>query len=170
TAHDNQKYVTVKVLQGESRLARNNLKIGELSVEVPPGPKGQEAIEITYTYDVNALLEVEVRVVSTGLEKKIIIQSEENKMSEEEAAERMKVLSYLKLNPRDDEQNTLTLLRAERFYEEALGPQKETIGQAIDEFDHLMNVGNRMEIEKCRRKLDELLDDIESRDFTTLPS
>ncbi|MBQ1608135.1 MAG: Hsp70 family protein, partial [Lachnospiraceae bacterium] len=135
TAHDNQKYVTVKVLQGESRLARNNLKIGELSVEVPPGPKGQEAIEITYTYDVNSLLEVEVRVVSTGLEKKIIIQSEENRMSEEEAAERMKVLSYLKLNPRDDEQNTLTLLRAERFYEEALGPQKETIGQAIDEFD-----------------------------------
>ncbi|MBQ1826722.1 MAG: molecular chaperone HscC, partial [Erysipelotrichaceae bacterium] len=55
TAHDNQKFVTVKVLQGESRLARNNLKIGELSVEVPPGPKGQEAIEITYTYDVNSL-------------------------------------------------------------------------------------------------------------------
>ena len=91
-------------------------------------------------------------------------------MSEEEAAERMKVLSYLKLNPRDDEENTLTLLRAERLYEETLGPQKEQIGQAIDEFDHLMSVGNRLEIEKCRRKLNELLDDIESYDFTTLPS
>ena len=105
TAYDNQRYVTVKVLQGESYLARNNLLLGELTVDVPVGPKGKEAIEITYTYDINSLLQVEVKVVSTGLEKKAIIQSEDNKISEEEAAARFEKLQYLKQSPREEEEN-----------------------------------------------------------------
>ena len=69
TAHDNQTRVNVKILQGESRMAYNNLLLGELSVPVPAGPKGKEAVDITYTYDVNALLEVEVFVHSTGVRR-----------------------------------------------------------------------------------------------------
>lgn len=168
TAYDNQKYVTVKVLQGESRLAVNNLLLGELSIDVPAGPKGREAIEITYTYDVNSLLEVEVLVVSTGLKKKVIIQNQENKISEEEAEKRFERLQYLKQNPRDDEENTLALLRANRMYEETLGPDQEKIGEAIDEFNRTMNTGTRLEVENVRRKLLDLLDEIENKNFTGL--
>ena len=168
TAYDNQKYVTVKVLQGESRLAVNNLLLGELSIDVPAGPKGREAIEITYTYDVNSLLEVEVLVVSTGLKKKVIIQNQENKISEEEAEKRFERLQYLKQNPRDDEENTLALLRANRMYEETLGPDQEKIGEAIDEFNRTMNTGTRLEVENVRRKLLDLLDEIENKSFTGL--
>ena len=56
TAHDNQTRVVVKILQGESRLSSNNLLLGELSVPVPSGPKGKEAIDITYTYDILVIL------------------------------------------------------------------------------------------------------------------
>ena len=168
TAYDDQKYVTVKVLQGESRLAVNNLLLGELSIDVPAGPKGREAIEITYTYDVNSLLEVEVLVVSTGLKKKVIIQNQENKISEEEAEKRFERLQYLKQNPRDDEENTLALLRANRMYEETLGPDQEKIGEAIDEFNRTMNTGTRLEVENVRRKLLDLLDEIENKNFTGL--
>ena len=168
TAYDNQKYVTVKVLQGESRLAVNNLLLGELSIDVPAGPKGREAIEITYTYDVNSLLEVEVLVVSTGLKKKVIIQNQENKISEEEAEKRFERLQYLKQNPRDDEENTLALLRANRMFEETLGPDQEKIGEAIDEFNRTMNTGTRLEVENVRRKLLDLLDEIENKNFTGL--
>lgn len=168
TAYDDQKYVTVKVLQGESRLAVNNLLLGELSIDVPAGPKGREAIEITYTYDVNSLLEVEVLVVSTGLKKKVIIQNQENKISEEEAEKRFERLQYLKQNPRDDEENTLALLRANRMYEETLGPDQEKIAEAIDEFNRTMNTGTRLEVENVRRKLLDLLDEIENKNFTGL--
>jgi molecular chaperone DnaK (HSP70) len=81
TAHDNQKYVDVKILQGESRIADNNILLGKLTVEVPVGPKGQEAIEITYTYDIDALLEVEVKVLSTGVTKNAVIHDEETSLS-----------------------------------------------------------------------------------------
>ena len=170
TAHDNQKYVTVKVLQGESYMAKNNLLLGQLTVDVPVGPKGQEAIEITYTYDVNSLLEVEVKVLSTGVQKKAIIQSEENKMSEEEARQRFERLQYLKQNPRDDEENKLVMYRANRMYEEAYGPDKTRIGDMIGEFDVALANKTRLEIEITREKLSDLLDSIEKKDFQGLLS
>lgn len=170
TAHDNQKIVTVKVLQGESYMARNNLLLGSLTVEVPVGPKGQEAIEITYTYDVNSLLEVEVKVVSTGLQKKVIIQNEENKVSEEEARKRFERLQYLKQNPREEEENRLAMFRANRVYEESLGSDKDLIGEMIGEFDNALNNSTRLEVELTRKKLEDLLDEIENKGFTGLIS
>ncbi|MBE6125154.1 MAG: molecular chaperone HscC [Erysipelotrichaceae bacterium] len=170
TAHDNQKIVTVKVLQGESYMARNNLLLGSLTVEVPVGPKGQEAIEITYTYDVNSLLEVEVKVVSTGLQKKVIIQNEENKVSEEEARKRFERLQYLKQNPREEEENRLAMFRANRVYEESLGSDKDRIGEMIGEFDNALNNSTRLEVELTRKKLEDLLDEIENKGFTGLIS
>ncbi len=164
TAHDNQSYVNVKILQGESRLARNNLLLGEINVEVPVGPKGKEAVEITYTYDVDALLEVEVEVLSTGLKKKVIIQNEENKISEEEAEERFRKLSYLKQNPREDEETVLTYFRAERMYEEADKEEREKIADAIAAFDQVLQKQFRPDIEKERKKLNTLLDQLEKDD------
>jgi molecular chaperone HscC len=163
TAYDNQRYVTVKVLQGESYLARNNLLLGELTVDVPVGPKGKEAIEITYTYDINSLLQVEVKVVSTGLEKKAIIQSEDNKISEEEAAARFEKLQYLKQSPREEEENVLTLLRASRIYEETMGPERNRITELVNEFEESLSRKTRLEIETDRKKLEELLDEIENK-------
>lgn len=161
TAFDNQSRVNVKVLQGESRLAYNNLLLGELSVPVPVGPKGRESVEITYTYDVNALLEVEILVTSTGVRRKVIIQNEQNRISEEEAAARFEKLQYLKQNPRDEEANRLQLLRGERLYEECDGQDRTVIDRAIMQFEQVLSRQNRTEIEQARKKLTKLLDEIE---------
>ena len=101
TAHDNQTRVNVKILQGESRMACHNLLLGEVSVPVPSGPKGQEAVDITYTYDINSLLEVEVKVTSTETVTKQIFKGCDVDMTEEEINERFKMLSYLKIHPRE---------------------------------------------------------------------
>ena len=160
TAHDNQTRVNVKILQGESRMACHNLLLGEVSVPVPSGPKGQEAVDITYTYDVNALLEVEIFVHSTGVRRKIIIQNEQNGISEEEAAARMEKLQYLKQNPRDEEANRLQLLRGERLYEEM--PEKRyEIDRALMAFEQALLRQDRTGIEQARKQLSRFLDAIE---------
>ena len=160
TAHDNQTRVNVKILQGESRMACHNLLLGEVSVPVPSGPKGQEAVDITYTYDVNALLEVEIFVHSTGVRRKIIIQNEQNGISEEEAAARMEKLQYLKQNPRDEEANRLQLLRGERLYEEM--PEKRyEIDRALMAFEQALLRQDRTGIEQARKQLSCFLDAIE---------
>ena len=160
TAHDNQTRVNVKVLQGESRMACHNLLLGEISVPVPAGPKGKEAVDITYTYDVNALLEVEVFVHSTGVRRKIIIQNEQNRISEEEAVARLEKLQYLKQNPRDEDANRLQLLRGERLYEETPGKRYE-IDRAMMAFEQVLSRQERTEIEQARKQLTRLLDQIE---------
>jgi molecular chaperone HscC len=163
TAHENQKYVTVKVLQGESRVASNNLLLGELTVEVPVGPKGKESVEITYTYDINSLLEVEVKVLSTGEKKKVIIQDEENRISEEEAEQRLERIQYLKQNPREDVENILVMFRAERIYEECSVTDQNRLAEKINEFETAMRTKTRIEADSVRKQLHELLDELENR-------
>ena len=159
TTHDDQSKVCVRVLQGESRFARNNLFLGELEVELPKGPKGQEAVDVTYTYDINSLLEVEVKVVSTGLSQKMIIKGEENRMTDEEIQKRMEELSYLKIQPRDYEENRLVLLRAERMYEESLGDRRRQLDQYITSFETALKKGEHEDIRQKREELAEFLEE-----------
>ena len=161
TAHENQTRITVKILQGESRMSQNNLLLGELSVPVPAGPKGKEAVDITYTYDVNSLLEVEVFVHSSKLRRKILIQGNKSRLSQEEAEKRMEALQYLKQNPRDEEPNRLVLLRGERLYEESTGQTRIAIDRAMMEFDRALKKQDRTEIERAREKLSKFLDEME---------
>ena len=161
TAHDNQKKVRVRVLQGESRFARNNLYLGELEIDVPKGPKGQEAVDVTYTYDINSLLEVEVTVVSTGVKQKMIIKGEENQMTDEEIKKRMEELQYLKIQPRDYEENRLVLTRAERMYEEALGDRRKKLDHYITAFEAALKKGDHVEITDARTALNEVLEEDE---------
>ncbi len=161
TVRDNQDKVRVRVLQGESRFARNNLYLGEMTIDLPKAPKGQESVDVTYTYDINSLLEVEVKVVSTGLSQKMIIKGVDNTMTDEEIARRMEELAYLKIQPRDQEENRLVLLRAERMYEESLGDKRRNLDHYINRFEAALKGGDHQEIADTRRELSDFLDEDE---------
>lgn len=161
TVRDNQDKVRVRVLQGESRFARNNLYLGEMVIDLPKAPKGQESVDVTYTYDINSLLEVEVKVVSTGQTQKMIIKGVDNTMTDEEIAKRMEELAYLKIQPRDQEENRLVLLRAERMYEESLGDKRRNLDHYINRFEAALKSGDHQEIADTRRELSEFLDEDE---------
>lgn len=161
TAHDNQSQIVVRILQGESRLARNNVLLGELTVPVPPGPQGRESADITYTYDINSLLEVQVRILSTGLVRKAYVRSDGFEVDEEEAKERMERLAHLKQNPRDEEPNRLILLRGERLYEECFGQDRAVIDDALARFEHALDQRDVNQVNKLRKELTEIFDRIE---------
>lgn len=161
TVKDNQEKIRVRVLQGESRFARNNLYLGELEVDIPKAPKGRESIDVTYTYDINSLLEVEVKVVSTGVSRKLIIKGADNQMSEEEIKKRMEELAYLKIQPRDYEENRLALLRAERVYEESLGVRRKNLDHYLTAFEAALNKGDHEEIRRTREELNDFLEEEE---------
>ena len=161
TLHDDQTKLTIQILQGESRFAANNLLLGELTVTVPKNRAGEEAVDVTYTYDINSILEVEVKVLSTGEVKKQIIKSQENEMTDEEIRERMEELSYLKIHPRDQEENKLLLLRCERLYEESMGDTRRIIDQEIRRFEEALNTREHSKIEKAREELKQTLKELE---------
>ena len=146
TLHDNQKKITVEILQGESRRTSDNVLLGEVNVVVPPNQAGKEAIDIRYTYDINGILEVEVTVISSGLIKTLILEKNPGILSSEEVAEKLEALKDLKIHPRDKDEYRLLLAKAERLYEESIGDYRILISQEIMEFEGILDKQNEREI------------------------
>lgn len=162
TVRDNQSKIRVNVLQGESRFAANNLSLGELLIDIPPAKAGEESVDVTYTYDINSILEVEVKVVSTQKVMKKVFLGQDVDMTPEEIEERLKTLSYLKIHPRDREENKYLLLRAERIYEESLGEDRHYVESAIRKFEKVLNTYDKGLIEEAKeefKKFLEMMDD-----------
>ncbi len=165
TVRDDQTKIDIEVLQGESRMSRNNLLIGKLTIDVPKAKAGEEPVDVTYTYDINSILEVEITVVSTGKKVRQIIKGQYTEMTDEEIEERFKELSYLKIHPRDQEENKLILLRCERLYEESLGMDREIIEDHVRKFELALTSQDKRLIEKERNILKEFLDNWEKGDY-----
>jgi len=76
TAGDNQTAVTIVVLQGERKLARDNKEIGRFDLaELPPAPRGVPQIEVSFDIDANGILHVHAKDLTTGKEQKIRIEA-----------------------------------------------------------------------------------------------
>ena len=77
----------------------------------------------------------------------------------EEIKERMEALSYLKIHPRDKEENKLLLLRGERLYEESIGRNRMEIEYALREFEKALDSREDSVIEGARRDFKEFLEE-----------
>ncbi|MCI9148261.1 MAG: molecular chaperone HscC [Hungatella sp.] len=161
TVRDNQDKIRINVLQGESRFAANNLSLGELLIDIPPAKAGEESVDVTYTYDINSILEVEVKVTSTEQVMKKVFLGRDVDMTQEEIEERLKTLSYLKIHPRDREENKYLLLRGERVYEESLGDDRLFVERAIRKFEQALNTYDQGIIEEAKGEFKKFLEMME---------
>src|SRR4051794_24839709 len=85
TTGDQQCIVDIKVYQGESRLVKNNTFLSSYSIDgIPPAPAGHEKVAITFTYDVNGILNVKTKIVSTGKEAALCVDKSAQRMSDGE--------------------------------------------------------------------------------------
>jgi molecular chaperone DnaK len=63
--------VRIIVCQGESRRLDNNVVIGDLRLEnLPPRPRGETSIEVTFQLDASGILQVRARDAQTGREQR----------------------------------------------------------------------------------------------------
>jgi len=68
-ARDYQTCVEIEAYQGESLNPENNQRLGEvLLTGIPRARKGKEPVQVTFSYDMNGILQVRATVVSTGNE------------------------------------------------------------------------------------------------------
>ena len=75
TAADNQTAVTVKVFQGERKMASDNRLLGQFNLEgIPPAPRGVPQIQVAFSLDVNGILNVSAKELGTGKEQKVRIE------------------------------------------------------------------------------------------------
>ena len=74
-----------------------------------------------------------------------------------DSKKRMEELAYLKVQPRDYEENRLVLLRAERMYEEALGDRRKKLDHYITVFETALKKGDHDGIRRAREELNDIL-------------
>ncbi len=75
TAADNQPAVTIVVLQGERKMAKDNKEIGRFDLtDIPPAPRGVPQIEVAFDIDADGILHVSARDLQSGKEQKIRIE------------------------------------------------------------------------------------------------
>jgi molecular chaperone DnaK len=75
TAVSNQRSMSIKVLQGEREMARDNWKLGEFEIEFEPAPKGIPRVGVQFEIDANGILHVLARDTKTGKEKIVEMKS-----------------------------------------------------------------------------------------------
>lgn len=84
TAADNQPAVTIRVLQGERKMANDNKEIGRFDLsDIPPAPRGMPQIEVAFDIDADGILHVSAKDMASGKEQKIRIEAQSGLQEEE---------------------------------------------------------------------------------------
>lgn len=162
TTGDQQTRVHVDIYQGEQMHARDNLCLGELTVNVPPRPKGKESVDVTFTYDINGILVVDVLVNSTGERHRRLLGGK-GRLSEEQVRKRLEELSTLVLNPRDDERCRTLCARAESLYAQATGDLRDAIEARYHDFVQDMHTVSPAMLERLIPRMQRFLDSVEQQ-------
>jgi molecular chaperone HscC len=158
---EGQRVLELVVYQGEARLVKDNVKLGELRIDLEPGPIEANAVDVRFTYDANGLLQVEATLERSGMTRALVIEGNPGLLSEAEIAARFVALAELKIHPRDRIENRTLLARGERLYQQLRGDVREFLGQRVMEFERVLDTQDARFIAPAARDFRRLLDDIE---------
>jgi molecular chaperone HscC len=166
---EKQKQLELHVYQGEARMARDNIRLGTLTIALPGIARDESGIDVRFTYDVNGLLQVDATLLKTQQAHTLVIEGNPGMLTEAEIAARFIALSELKIHPRDRIEHRTLLASAERLYQQLRGGQREWFGAQILAFEQALETQDKRRIEPVRKQFETLLNDME-RDSFTAPS
>lgn len=162
TLHNNQNCLRFEIYQGEGYFASENLKLGELEVQVPPGPAGEQSALVTFTYDIDGILHVSAKSSGGDYRDKLILNSKLH-LTEKEMAQAMERIKQIRLAAQGSQKEQLLLERGLRLYEQTIGQRREMVAGLIGYWKTLMDQGDLIGRERNYEWVRERLDWLEAQ-------
>jgi molecular chaperone HscC len=161
--HDHQHQLTIDIFQGENPLVANNIKLGEITLDLDKRKRNEEnGVTVRFTYDINGLLQVEVTELATQRRHELLLEQNPGLLTPEDIRARFAALAALKVHPRNQQENIAVLARAERLYEEFLH-ERSQLQDWIMHFRATIESQDVALIERHRVQLLEALDALEAQ-------
>ena len=131
TAEDNQTAVTVNVVQGERKQAKDNKQLGLFNLDgIPAAPRGMPQIEVSFDIDANGILNVSAKDKATNKEQSITIQASSG-LSEDEIE---KMVQDAEANAEDDKKFE-ELVQARNAADTLIHGCKKTLDESADKVE-----------------------------------
>lgn len=171
TAEDSQPSVEIHILQGERKMARDNVTLGRFHLDgIPPAPRGVPQVEVSFDIDANGLINVKAKDLGTSKEQKITItastklnQKDIDRMvqeSERYAEEDVRIKEKVEVKNKADS----LIYQAEKTTKEMAdkidASQKERVNSAIEELRNAVKGEDTREIESKMDALTGMLHEI----------
>ena len=166
TAQDDQTSVEIVVVQGERVMAVENTVLGRFTLDgIPPAPRGEPRIEVTFKIDADGVLQVTAQDQATGQEQHITITASSG-LSEEEIQHMVAEAKEHDERDRQRRQEIKTRNRADSMayqaektlerYGDRLTPELQgRVRSEVAALRHALRAGDIEKSEQAMQELDE---------------
>ncbi|MCP4178652.1 MAG: Hsp70 family protein [bacterium] len=124
--NDKQKNLKFTILEGESRYADQNHKLGEVFVKNLPVYLENRSVSIRFTYDPSGILNVETIIIATGIKSEKTF-TRKHKLSPMELEQASLRIVELKKDPMEREDIKVVFLKGELLYGEVPSDSREIL-------------------------------------------
>lgn len=151
TLHDDQTLIRCEIFQGENYYAQENLRIGEITISVPPGPAGKHFVRITFTYDIDGILHVSAES-SGGQKVSTVILNAKLSLTDSEIEKKLEELEAIRRDAEGSDGDKLIMARLERLFCELGGDNREYVQHLFSTFRQVLDSGDRIALQKARER------------------
>lgn len=138
TVEDYQTNMTFPIYQGDNMIASDNLLLGTLELhDLPEAPAGRVKARVTFLYDINGILDIQIVSGEQALHKAII--NKKMGLSEQELEARLLELRQMTLSSMEDENVRYLMEKSQRLYRECAPAVREYIAQQIARFRQIIS-------------------------------